>query len=107
MGGACDGFLRNVPALMRTKYSCLRLSRLTINDSKNSRRYKTTKDGLRLIGQIHCYMGLFNVDKTMVIVVNKNDSNVYTEIIDFNPSIWEQAQERAERWYSATRSLTA
>ena len=98
VGGACDGFLRNVPGFDENKVFLLEVK------SANDKRFKELKKIQDYQGwsktyqwQIHCYMGLFNVDKTMVIVVNKNDSNVYTEIIDFNPSIWEQAQERAER----------
>ena len=33
----------------------------------------------------------------MAVVVNKNDSSIYSEIVDFEPSIWEQAQEKAQR----------
>jgi len=42
-------------------------------------------------------MGVFGLTKCMVIVVNKNNSKIYSQIIDYNPDIWEKAQERAER----------
>jgi len=53
--------------------------------------------------QLHCYMGCFNLKKAMAVVMNKNNSEIYSEIIDFNPSIWEQAQEKAKRIISSDK----
>jgi len=52
--------------------------------------------------QIHCYMGGLGLTKCIVIVVNKNNSEVYTEVIDYDEQVWEKAQERAERVITST-----
>ena len=47
--------------------------------------------------QIHCYMGAMSLTHALVVVVNKNNSEIYSEIIEFDPSIWEKAQEKARK----------
>jgi hypothetical protein len=47
--------------------------------------------------QIHAYMGALGLEMCMVVVVNKNTNEVYEEIIDYNPDMWDKAQARAWR----------
>ena len=49
--------------------------------------------------------GLLWIEETMAVVVNKNTSEIYSEVVDFNPHIWEEAQERATRIITSDRSL--
>ena len=97
--GSCDALLRGV--LPPPEEDLVLLGEIK---SANDKRFKE----LQKLGdyelwsetykwQIHCYMGGLGLTKCMVIVVNKNNSEVYTQIIDYDPNIWEKAQERAER----------
>ena len=97
--GSCDGWLRGVlPEPDQDEVILLEVK------SANDKRWKE----LEKLGdyelwsetyrwQIHGYMGVFGLTKCMVIVVNKNNSQIYSQIIDYNPDIWEKALERAER----------
>ena len=38
-------------------------------------------------------MGCFGLKKALQLFVNKNTSEIYSEVVDFNPHIWEEAQE--------------
>ena len=97
-GGSCDGFVKRVieddPELVL----------VFENKSANDKRFnKLVKMGdyegwsRSYQWQLHCYMGCFGLTKALAVVLNKNTSEIYSEIVDFNPSIWEQAQEKAER----------
>ena len=97
--GSCDGWLRGVlPEPDQDEVILLEVK------SANDKRWKE----LEKLGdyelwsetyrwQIHGYMGVFGLTKCMVIVVNKNNSQIYSQIIDYNPEVWEKALERAER----------
>jgi|TARA_R110001632_G_scaffold44670_1_gene113479 hypothetical protein len=103
-GGSCDGFVKRVidedpeqvlvfeaKSANNTRFNAL----VKLEDYQAwSKTYQW---------QIHCYMGCFDLKKTMVVVMNKNNSQIYSEIIDFNPEIWEQAQEKAKRIISSDK----
>ena len=97
--GSCDGLLKgvlpppeeNVVLLLEVK-------------SANDKRFKELVKLQSYEGwsetyrwQIHAYMGALGLTKCMVVVVNKNNSEIYSEVIDYNESVWERAQEKAER----------
>jgi len=95
--GSCDGFVRKIPPNLEE------IVLLEIK-SANDKRFKELVKLQDYQGwsktyqwQIHSYMGIFGVNRTLVVVVNKNNSEIYSELIDYNPSIWEQAQEKAHR----------
>ena len=47
--------------------------------------------------QVHCYMGAFNLDKSLALVYNKNNSEIYTEVIAKNEEIYQSMLIKAER----------
>tara|TARA_R100000700_G_C3157131_1_gene134108 strand:+ start:239 stop:1090 length:852 start_codon:yes stop_codon:yes gene_type:complete len=51
--------------------------------------------------QIHCYMGAFNLDKSLALVYNKNNSDIYTEVIDKNEEMYKSMVEKARRIITA------
>ena len=96
--GSCDGFVRKVLPDFPDTVLVLEVK------SANDKRFKELVKLQDYQGwsqtyqwQIHSYMGIFGVTKTLIVVVNKNNNEIYSEIIDYNPSIWEQAQEKANR----------
>ena len=96
--GSCDGFVRKVLPEAPEEVLLLEVK------SANDKRFKELCKLADYQGwsktyqwQIHAYMGIFGVTKTLAVVVNKNNSEIYSEIIDYNPEIWDQAQEKAKR----------
>ena len=97
-GGSCDGFAKRVVPEDPEQILVFE------SKSANDKRWKELNKSGDYQGwsrsykwQLHCYMGCFGLTKSMAVVVNKNDSSIYSEIVDFEPSIWEQAQEKAQR----------
>jgi len=97
--GSCDGLLRGVfPEPDEEKIVLLEIK------SANDKRFKQLQKERDYGGwsetyrwQIHCYMGALSLTHALVVVVNKNTSEIYSEIIPFDLSIWEKAQEKAKR----------
>tara|TARA_R100000781_G_scaffold74008_1_gene46139 strand:- start:151 stop:1239 length:1089 start_codon:yes stop_codon:yes gene_type:complete len=97
--GSCDGLLRGVfPEPDEEKIVLLEIK------SANDKRFKQLQKERDYGGwsetyrwQIHCYMGALSLTHALVVVVNKNTSEIYSEIIEFDPEIWEKAQEKARR----------
>jgi len=95
--GHMDGMAENLPGLKEnTKYL---LEFKTANDS----RFKNLEKLGSYCGwseeydaQIHLYMGLFKLDHCIAIVYNKNNSALYTEIVDFDYLKFEMLMEKAE-----------
>ena len=97
--GSCDGLLKGVLPPPSEEVILL-LEVKSANDKRfkelvKLESYEAWSETYRW--QIHAYMGALGLTKCMVVVVNKNDSSVYTEIIDFNPQVWEKAQAKAQR----------
>lgn len=95
--GACDGFVKRVYEDNPEKVLLLEIK------SANDKRFNELVKLQDYQGwsktyqwQIQCYMGIFNLDQALVVVVNKNNSKIYSEIVDFIPNIWEEAQRKAE-----------
>ena len=99
LAGSCDGLLKGVLPPPSEEVILL-LEVKSANDKRfkelvKLQSYEEWSETYRW--QIHAYMGALGLTKCMVVVVNKNDSSVYTEIIDFNPQVWEKAQAKAQR----------
>ena len=95
--GSCDGLVRGLEPDTDETYL---LEIKSANDKRwkeldRSEDYEGWSETYRW--QIHAYMGGLGLKKCLVVVVNKNDSRIYSQIIDFNPRVWELAKERAER----------
>jgi|TARA_R110000751_G_scaffold35053_1_gene86495 hypothetical protein len=97
--GSCDGLLRAVlPPPDEEEVILLEIKSANDkrwNELEKLGDYELWSETYRW--QIHGYMGVFGLTKCMVVVVNKNNSKIYSQIIEYNPGIWEKAQERAER----------
>ena len=103
-GGSCDGFVKRV--LEENPDEVLVFECKSAND----KRFKELEKMGDYEGwskayqwQLHCYMGCFGLKKALAVVVNKNTSEIYSEVVDFNPHIWEEAQERATRIITSDR----
>ena len=97
--GSCDGLLKGVFPPPSEEVVLL-LEVKSANDKRfkelvKLQSYEAWSETYRW--QIHAYMGALQLGLCMVVVVNKNTSEVYEEIIDFNPDLWEKAQARAWR----------
>ena len=97
--GSCDGLLKGIFPPPSEEVILL-LEVKSANDKRfkelvKLQSYEEWSETYRW--QIHAYMGALGLGLCMVVVVNKNDSSVYTEIIDFNPHVWDKAQARAWR----------
>tara|TARA_R110002050_G_scaffold13630_4_gene43550 strand:- start:25816 stop:26913 length:1098 start_codon:yes stop_codon:yes gene_type:complete len=100
--GSCDGFLRRV--IDDAPDEVILFEAKSANDKRfrelvKLEDYQSWSKAYKW--QLHCYMGCFNLNKAMAVVMNKNNSEIYSEIIEFNPDIWEQAQEKAKRIISS------
>jgi hypothetical protein len=54
------------------------------------------------LAQMQCYMGLMDLPRAFYLVENKNDSSLYTEIVDFDQTAFEQLMAKAKRIIEAT-----
>ena len=83
--GHIDGVAKNLPGLKPNKPYLLEFK--TANDNRFNKLEKLGSYcnwSEEYDAQIHLYMGLFKLDHCIAIVYNKNNSALYTEIIDFD-----------------------
>ena len=97
--GSCDGLLKGVLPSPEEELVLL-LEVKSANDKRfkelvKLESYEAWSETYRW--QIHSYMGALGLTKCMVVVMNKNNSEIYSEVIEYNAAIWERAQEKAER----------
>ena len=52
--------------------------------------------------QILCYMASFNLKRALVVVYNKNDSSLYTEVVEAREGVLEEMTSKASKIISAT-----
>ena len=95
--GHIDGIAKNLPGLDKDNPYLLEFK--TANDN----RFNKLKDldsycawSEEYAAQIHLYMGLFNFKHCISIVYNKNNSDLYTEIIKFDKMLFDSLMEKAE-----------
>ena len=72
--------------------------------SSNDRRFNNlVSEGsyerwsLEYEAQVHCYMGSFKLPKSLALVYNKNNSDIYTEVIKYNHDLFVSLIEKAKR----------
>ena len=75
----------------------------TANDS-NFKQF--VKDGLkkwnaRYYAQVQAYMGMSYINSTYVIVLNKNNSDIWDERIEFDEDFYESLKIKAQTIYEA------
>ena len=95
--GHMDGMAENLPGLRENTRYLLEFK--TANDSrfKNLEKLGSYCNwSEEYDAQIHLYMGLFKLDHCIAIVYNKNNSALYTEIVDFDYLKFEMLMEKAE-----------
>jgi len=107
--GSCDGLLKGVLPPPDEEVVLL-MEVKSANDKRfkelvKLQSYEDWSDSYRV--QIHAYMGALGLTKCMAVVMNKNNSEIYSEIIDYKPQIWERAQEKAERIICSDRPDTS
>ena len=97
--GSCDGILKGV--LPEPDEETIVLLEVKSANDKRFRELQKERDyggwSETYRWQIHCYMGAMSLTHALVVVVNKNNSEIYSEIIEFDPVIWEKAQEKAKK----------
>ena len=95
--GHIDGVAKNLPGLKPNKPYLLEFK--TANDNRFNKLEKLGSYcnwSEEYDAQIHLYMGLFKLDHCIAIVYNKNNSALYTEVIDFDYLKFEMFMEKAE-----------
>lgn len=92
--GHCDGIcshemLGNRPHL------------LEIKSASNSKWLKFCDSGIKLepkyAAQVQLYMGFEKLERCVFLVYNKDNSDIYTEIVHFQPRTFSALQEKAKR----------
>lgn len=96
VSGSCDGIISNVPG--REKQTLL----LEIKTLSDKSFIDLKKKGVEVSKpiywvQIHCYMLGLKLERCLFYALNKNTSEIYTEIVKFDPGVAEKAIERAKK----------
>ena len=72
--------------------------------SSNDRRFNNLVSensyerwSLEYEAQVHCYMGAFKLPKSLALVYNKNNSDIYSEVIKYNDELFQSLIEKAKR----------
>lgn len=96
LGGTPDGVIS-----YKTKHYILEIK--TANAASFARleksNYQTWMKSYYI--QVQCYMGWTNLDEAVVIVLNKDNSELYEEIISFDDTCFQQVREKANLIYHA------
>ena len=94
--GHIDGVIKNVPDNLEPMI-------LEIKTANDKRFNNLVSEGsyerwsMEYEAQVHCYMGAFNLDKSLALVYNKNNSEIYTEVIAKDEEIYQSMLIKAER----------
>jgi len=94
--GSLDGVILGVPDAPKTwhVWEC---------KTANTKRFaELQKAGMRqwspeYWAQAQCYMGAIGMDRALFTVINKDDSSIYTERVQYEPMAWDSLQVRALR----------
>lgn len=99
--GSLDGVIKGVPEAPKTwhVWEC---------KTANTKRFADlVKTGIKAWApeywaQAQCYMGAIKMDRAIFTVINKDDSQIYTERLEFDPMTWDALQARALQILEAT-----
>lgn len=99
--GSLDGVIKGVPEAPKTwhVWEC---------KTANTKRFaELVKTGIKewapeYWAQAQCYMGAIKMERAIFTVINKDDSQIYTERLEFDPMTWDALQARALHILEAT-----
>lgn len=79
---------------------------IEIKTAKNSEFQKVINHGLKkwnpkYYAQIQSYMGMSGINSTYILVLNKDNSELYDELVTFDSIFYEGLKEKAKMIYSA------
>ena len=100
--GSLDGVIRGIPEAPKPwhVWEC---------KTANTKRYaELVKTGIKAWApeywsQVQCYMGSIGMDRALFTVINKDDSSIYTERVEYEPMAWDALQARALHILEATQ----
>ena len=94
--GHIDGVIKGLPTVKSPAI-------LEIKTANDKRFNNLTSEGsyerwsMEYEAQVHCYMGAFKLDKCLALVYNKNNSDIYTEVINKDEEIFQSMLAKARR----------
>ena len=94
--GHIDGVIKGLPTVKSPAI-------LEIKTANDKRFNNLTSEGsyerwsMEYEAQVHCYMGAFKLDKCLALVYNKNNSDIYTEVINKDEEIFQSMLTKARR----------
>lgn len=99
-GGSLDGVIKGIPEAPKTwhVWEC---------KTANTKRFADLKKiGIKAWApeywsQSQCYMGSIGMDRALFTVINKDDSSIYTERLNYEPMAWDALQAKALRLLEA------
>ena len=103
LGGSTDGVVKNVDPENPEEVMLLEVKAANnnrFNELQQGESYEQWSSNYAV--QIQCYMASFNLKRTLVVVYNKNDSSLYTEIIDAREGVLEKMKKKAREIIAAT-----
>ena len=98
VSGHIDGLAKNLPGLDPKETYLLEFK--TANDKRFNELKKLDSYcawSQEYKAQVHLYMGMFKLKKCIAIVYNKNNSDLYTEVIDFDEELYDMFMDKAKR----------
>ncbi len=95
--GHIDGIAKNLPGLDKDNPYLLEFK--TANDNRFNKlkgldSYCAWSE--EYAAQIHLYMGLFNFKHCIAIVYNKNNSDLYTEVVEYDKILFDSLTDKAK-----------
>lgn len=84
---------------------------LEVKTAKNSSFSTVVKNGIykwdqRYYGQLQSYMGMTGIHSSCILVINKDNSELYDEIVDFKLSYYELLKAKAKIIYESKEPLS-
>ena len=95
-GGSLDGVIKGIPEAPKPWH-------VWENKTANTKRFAELKKiGIKAWApeywsQAQCYMGSIGMDRALFTVINKDDSSIYTERLQYEPMAWDALQAKALR----------
>ena len=95
--GHIDGVASNLPGLDQDNPYLLEFKTANDNRFKNLQKLGSYCDWSdEYAAQLHLYMGFFKFKHAIAIVYNKNNSDLYTEIVEFDRELFDSLIEKAK-----------
>ena len=101
--GSTDGVVKNVDPKNPEEVMLLEVKSANnsrFNELQQAESYEQWSSNYAI--QIQCYMAALNLSRTLVVVYNKNDSGLYTEIIDAREGVLDEMKQKARQIILAT-----